>query len=458
MKTQLIATILLATTMSMSAQTLTLEDCHQMALEQNKKIAADKENSAAAEYMRKAAISNFFPRVSANGAYMYNQKNLYLVPDVVPINVGGFHIGDLNAGGSGLLDGAYTKLYDALTLDIRHILVGQVGVTQPIFMGGKLVNAYRMTKTLKNISDIKTAADTKDLIIKVDEAYWRVVSVQQKVKLAHQYQDLLRKLSDDVTLMVEEGVATKADLLKVKIKLNEADEKVGQAEDGLILSRMALSELLGLELTDVVSIDPTGIDNINLSYELEDDEHVAERRSEIQILEQTERIAKATKNIAAAGLMPNIVAQGNYIMTNKSAENGLNPNKYFGFFNAGVVVNIPIAHADAICRLKAAQHQRKAVQLQLEEAKEMITLQATQSRQKVAAAQRKLLRTQTACASAEEVLRMAKEGFEEGVISSTELMGAETQWMSAESDRIDAIIELRMAELTYRKHTGRELE
>ena len=108
-------------------------------------------------------------------------------------------------------------------------------------------------------------------------------------------------------------------------------------------------------------------------------------------------------------------------------------------------------------KLKAAKHTEQAAQLKLDEVREMISLQATQSEQKVAAARRKLIRTQAASANALEVLRMAQESFAEGVVGSTDLMAAETQWQSAESDRIDAAIELKMAELTYRKNTGNNL-
>lgn len=471
--------------MPVVGQGLSLDQCRQMALEKNKKMEADRENVKAAEYLRQAAASNFFPRISANGSYMWNQKNLYLLSADHALSAGTAHahgewqwsqnmqdkyqqidpllkpmVKEIGTDAGALINEEYTKLYDALTLDVRHVLVGQVGITQPIFTGGKIVSGYQMAKTVKEIAEIKQEATGKDLIISVDEAYWRVVSVEQKVKLAHHYHDLLTKLCGDVDILAEEGLATKADQLKVRMKVNEAKEKVGQAEDGLVLSRMALSEVTGMDLNEVIMVDSTGLERIDLSIELDETSETlnTETRHEIQLLEKAEKLAKTNKQMAASSLMPNIVAQANYLMMNKNFEDGIKNNTFYGWFNAGVVVNLPIAHPDAICRLKAAQHQQKAVRAQLDEAREMLTLQATQSRHKVQAAQRKLIRTHSACESAQEVLRMAREGFEEGIISSADLMAAETQWMSAESDRIDAAIELRLAELTYRKHTGKEIK
>lgn len=483
----ILAIALCVSTLATEAQVLSLKDCRQFALQQNKKMQANAEQKEAAENMRKAAFSHFLPRISANGAYMWNQKNLHLLGQDYAFGIAGLPIGTAHANGQfefspmleqmyervpdifkpfvekgaeavgGAVNNEYKKFYDATTIDIQHVLVGQVGFVQPIFMGGKLYNTYRIAKDTKEIVEMKNGLDEKNVLIKVDEAYWRVVSVQQKVKLAKQYHDLLVKLSDDVNLLAEEGLANKGDLLKVKIKLNEAEEKLGQATDGLILSKMALCEAIGMDLYYDIQVDSMGLEEIDLGIETESLQNVAERREEIQVLEKTEDIARAAKALAASGLMPNVVASANYIMTNQSLQDGYRPREYFGFFNAGIVVNVPIAHPDAIYRYKAAKHAHKAAQLKVEEARELITLQATQSQQKVSAAQRKYLRTKTASANAKEALRMAEEGYREGVVSSTELLGAETQWMSAESDQIDAAIDLRMAELNYKKNTGKDI-
>ena len=87
-------------------------------------------------------------------------------------------------------------------------------------------------------------------MLEVDEAYWRVVSVENKLKLAKEYRNLIAQLDSNITVMIDEGVATKADALKVKVKLNEADVTVTKAENGLSLSKMALNQLCGLPLNN----------------------------------------------------------------------------------------------------------------------------------------------------------------------------------------------------------------
>ena len=55
---------------------------------------------------------------------------------------------------------------------------------------------------------------------------------------------------------------------------------------------------------------------------------------------------------------------------------------------------------------------------------------------------------------AEENLRYATEGFDAGVITSTDLLGAQTAWLSAKSENIDACIDLKLCNLYLSKSLG----
>ena len=178
-----------------------------------------------------------------------------------------------------------------------------------------------------------------------------------------------------------------------------------------------------------------------------------DRRSELQMLQETEKIAKSTAKLAAAGLQPNIVASANYIWSNPNADNGVSSNwDSKGFFSVGVIVNVPIAHADDILRYKAAKEAAKVVGLKTEETRELLTLQTTQANQKLMEAQQKVALARLNQNNAEEVLRMARESFDAGMITSSELMAAQTQWMSAASDLIDAETEAKNTETALRRY------
>ena len=462
----------------------TLQHCRDLALQNSASARVQEESQLAAKYNRQAALAMMFPRVSANGGYMWNSRNIHLAADQHTFPFGTASVGNgttafqwsdqsivseigalvqgtpleapftsiSNAAGQGISD-AYGKLYDLLTVDVQHIVVAQVGVVQPIYTGGRLSNMYKISKSLEHLAAIRANAKHDDIIYNVDEAYWRVVSVAHKKALAEQYYQLLTKLENDVTEAVNEGMATQADLLKVMTKKGEAEVKRLQADNGLTLSRMALAQVCGLPLMEVFELDDTGLSDTQLPVDHMMATAAVSGRSEMQLVEEVEKIAKNSAKLASAGLQPNIIAAANYIYTNPNVENGIrNDWSGQGFFNAGVVLNMPIAHADAILRYKAAKHAAKMAELKTEETRELLTLQTTQVNQKLMEAQQKIVWARLTEKNAAEVLRMAQESYEAGMITASDLMMAQTAWLAAAGDVIDAEVEAKTTETKLRKY------
>lgn len=465
----------------------TLDQCHQMALSNSSSARIQEEALLAAKYNRQAALAAMFPRVSAHGGYMWNSRNPHLAPDQKQLpSLGGTAIAspdgnpsfqwsedswfstlasdfagtpletpilNLQNSTGNVIANAYQKVYDALTLDLEHIVVAQVGVVQPIYVGGRLTQMYKIAKSAEKIANIRSEAKHDDIIYKVDEAYWRMVSVAHKKTLADQYHALLCQLEQDVKEAVDEGMATQSDLMKVTTKRGEADVKKLQAENGLTLSRMALAQICGLPLSELFTIDDSGLSDLILPPEYIDASACVDSRSEMQLFEEVEKIAKSSAKLASAGLQPNILASASYVYTNPNVENGLrNDWKGTGFFTAGVVVNVPIAHADAILRYKSAKHAAKIATLKVEETRELLTLQTTQANQKLLEAQQKIAMARLNQRNAEEVLRMARESYDAGMITASDLMMAQTSWLSAASEMVDAEVEAKTIETQLRKY------
>ena len=312
---------------------------------------------------------------------------------------------------------------------------------------------YKIAKATENIANIEANAKHDEIIYGVDEAYWRVVSVGKKKELAEQYYKLLCQLENDVQVALNEGVATQADMLKVVTKRGEAEVKKLQAENGLTLSNMALAQVCGLPLSTVFELDESGLEATSLPSDMGEVENAVSNRTELQLMQEAETIAKANVKLMAAGLQPNIVASAGYIYTNPNADNGFS-SKWDGkgFFTAGVVVTVPIAHADDILRYKAAKHAANAMSLKTEETRELLTLQTTQANQKLTEAQQKITLARLTQDNAAEVLRMAQESFEAGLITASELMQAQTAWLAAASDLVDAQVEAKTTETQLRKY------
>ena len=434
---------LFSTTYMQGQRTLTLEECRDLSIKNNKELQISGEKVRVAGYEKQAAVTKYFPQVSAMGTYMRNQKDINLLDgttvaglnQLLPMDVSGF-----------------------FHLDIQNVWLGSVSLVQPVFMGGKIIAYNQITRYAKELAESMNDLKLQDLIYKTDETYWQVVSLVNKKKLADSYVSLLRKMDGDVQAMIDEGVATPADGLSVKVKLNEAEMAQTKVDNGLSLSRMALAQLCGLQLDEPVKLADENIESLDNTIDTNAAVNVEEaflNRQELKSLDYAVRIYEKKEKIALAEVLPNVALTANYLVTNPNSFNGYK-NEFAGMFNVGVVVQVPLSGWwEGTYKRNAARAETHIRQLEFEDAKEKIELQVNQSVYKVNEAGKKLTASARNKEKAEENLRHATLGFEEGVIPALNLMEAQTAWVSAQSSLIDAQIEVKLTDIYLTKAMGK---
>ena len=283
-----------------------------------------------------------------------------------------------------------------------------------------------------------------------------MVSLVNKKKLAESYLKLLETLDSDIDKMIAEGVATKADGLSVKVKKNEAEVTLLKVENGLNLSKMVLCQICGLPLDTDISLEDENMENLTLPnlYTESNVNTALENRHELKSLELASQIYRQKVNVVRSEFLPSLALTANYAVTNPSLVNGFE-NKFRGFWAAGVVLKIPVFHwGEGIYKVRAAKAEANIARYQLEDVKEKVELQVTQSSYKVNEATKQLHMAEQNMDKAEENLRYATLGFKEGVIPTSNVLEAQTAWLSAQSGKIDAQIDMKMSELYLQKSMG----
>ena len=453
-RTILLLTFVVTVSCMHAQRMLTLEECRNLAIQNNKELQISGEKIKMADNEKKAAFTKYFPQLSANGAYMWNQKDINLLD-----------MGALSSSLSSSLGGLaqlpmiqhlMSGVNDMQHLDVQNIWVGNVSLVQPVFMGGKIVNYNQITKFAKQLAESMNNLQLQDLIYKTDETYWQVISLVNKKKLADAYVDLLRKMDSDVTAMIYEGVATEADGLSVKVKLNEAEMAQTKVENGLALTRMLLAQICGLSLEEDLSLADEKLDNfpVETTQASADLNEAFMNRNELRSLDLATKIYKRKERIALAEMLPNVALAANYFVTNPNVFNGFK-NDFAGMFNVGVMVKVPLSGWwEGTYRRNSAKAETRIKTLEWQDAREKIELQVNQSVYKVNEAGKKLIASSRNMENAEENLRRANFGFEEGVIPALNLMEAQTAWVSARSSLIDAQIEVKLTEVYLSKALG----
>lgn len=472
-------------------QVLTLDECRQMAVENNNSLKTAQQKIKVAGYDRNIALANYFPKITATGTYMYTSRDWKLIDDdkAAEIQNAGTTLqndvtnkmmqimSDKDVMTKYMTDAAFKKLIDglqttdiatpinaigqhitdALTLDMHNLCGAVVSVQQPVFMGGKIVASNQMAKYAEELAQSQYDAEHAQVLADIEQAYWQIVSIAAKKSLAENYADLLRQMGKDVDALVAEGFATPSDALTIKVKMNEAEMLYTKATNGLALAKMLLCKECGLPLDSEITLADETLDAIPVPQmsPVISDEEVYAARPEIRSLDLAKKIYDKKVAVVRADGLPTVAVMANYAVTNPNVFNGFQ-NKFGGFFSAGVLVNVPIFHGtEAIQKTKKAKAEAALTQYRLDDAKEMISLQVAQLRQQEGEALEKLTMAESNLENAEENLRVATAGWNEGMIASNVVLQAQTAWLQAHSEYIETGVELQMCSVNLAKAEGR---
>ena len=463
---------------------LSLDSCLALAVRNNKDLTIAQMKEDVATLNRKEAFTHYLPRVDATGAYVRTEKQLSLLSDeqkdalsnmgttmgekAGPIiqnmaaqnpqfaslfqQLGGLAsqlVPEINQLGQGLVDALHT--------DTRNTTAAAIMLTQPLYMGGKIVAYNNITRYAEQIAKAQSDQKMQDLVVQVETAYWQIVSLESKRELALGYKKLIDTLDYNVEQLIEGGLATKADGLSVKVKKNEADVTLIQIDNGLALSRMLLCQLCGIDVntevhpTDDVLTMPLG----SAALPAADCVGTAmESRPELRALSLLTKVNNEKVKVVRSDFLPKVALNAGYLWSNPSVYNSFE-RKFKGMWSVGVMVNVPLINWGEGCyKVRAAKTEARISELTLEDVREKIELQTTQCSQKLLEATNREETAQRSMAEAEENLRFANLGLSEGVIPVSNVLAAQTAWLSARSTVIAARIDRCLAELNLKRAMG----
>lgn len=477
------------------AQTkLCLDSCRAMALRHNKTLGAARMKQEMAGWQLKAAKTMYLPKLDVAGGYEFTSRQISILnsnqktalsslgttagasigslsTDLIQSMVQngmltaqqaqflGSAATEINSSLGTALNAAGQEIVDAFDTDTKHVFMVSAMVRQPIYMGGAITAANRMAEISAEMAADNIDAMTQSTLYTVDNAFWTVVSLQHKRELAAKYLELLRKLGSDMQKMIAEGVATKAQGLTVDVKVNEAEIQLLQVENGLSLAKMLLCQTCGLPAeSDITASDggnlATEAEAIMAQNKAESSDLTGIDRPELRIFQNAVSLSEATTKLTRAAYLPQVALTGGYLMTNPSLYNGFE-RKFKGVWNVGVMVRVPVWNwFEGTYKVRASKAATAIAQLDLEELNDKIDLQVSQSRHRLGEACRRLELSRRNVASADENLRCANLGFAEGVMQSTEVTEAQTAWLAAHTQQIDAEIDVHLASVNLNKALG----
>ena len=491
--------VLLGSSLCVQAQEVySLQKCRELALQNNRQLKISNMTVDVAENTRKAAKTKYLPRVDALAGYQHFSREISLLSDDQKntlSNLGTNTFGQLG-GQIGqnlsslaqqgvlspqvaqqlgqLLSNVSTPLTqagnnigqsinDAFRSNTKNVYAGGIVVNQPIYMGGAIKAANDMAAIGEQVAQNNISLKRQLVLYGVDNAYWLAISLKKKEALAIRYRDLAQKLNEDVKKMIREGVATRADGLKVEVAVNTADMQIARIQSGVSLAKMALCELCGLDLNgdiqlsderdaDLSPTPSTQFDNYIIPAS--DSTRLNETRPELRLLQNAVDMSKQNTKLLRSLYLPHVLLTAGYSVSNPNLFNGFQ-KRFTDLWNIGVTVQVPVwTWGENKYKVRASRTATSIAQLEMDDVRKKIDLEIEQNRLRLKDANKQLATSHKNMAAAEENLRCANVGFKEGVMTVTEVMAAQTAWQTSRMAIIDAEISVKLAQAGLQKALG----
>lgn len=423
-------------------QTLSLDECLQRAAEHNRRIAAARAQTAAADREARAMRANFLPSLSLTGTALYSTADggLKLPGGMLPV----FDA----ATGTQLPQTAYFPGVD-LKYDLDWIYNAGVLLEQPLFMGGKVRTGYRMARVGSALARENRRLTESEVIVGTSRAYADVVKARGMERVAAQYKALVEELLRNVRSACNHGLRPQNDVLRVEVKLGESELNLRCAQNAVRLASMNLCHWVGLPLDTPVELsDELPVDGGRPEGSVED-------RPEYRMLDRQTQLAALQLKLARGERLPQVAFVGSYGYSHGVALNGQNLLGSWNFM-AGFNVSIPIFHFGARTdKVRAARARYEQTRLEGEEKAELLALEMTRSSNNYDEAALELQLSETTVRSADENLRISKLRYESGSETLSDYLESQALWQSAHESLVNARVALYLRRLELSRSLGR---
>lgn len=448
---KILSLIALGCVMSASAQTYTLEQIKDSALQNNFAIRSAKYGVEAAQQQRKEAFTRYFPSVSGTGVWFNANKGMAQTT----INPSASISPELGAAlAQSLPQEALAALANPISISMmKNGTIGSLMAVQPVFAGGQIINGNKLAKVGEEVSKLQLQLSENEVEKTAEQYFWQLASLQEKMNTINAVDTLLRDIHKDVDVAVRAGVAMRNDLLQVQLRQNDIQSQRLKLQNGISIVRLLLSQYCGLRDTSF-AIDHSSltIDHSATQMEKANNGQLSmfnvQCLPEYQLLDKQVEAAHLQKKLTVGQQLPTVAVGAGY-----NYHNVLENNHSFGMVFA--TVSVPISDwwggSHAIKR-KKIEHQ-KAVE-QLEDNAQLLKIRMQNAWNGVEESYQQLQLAKRSIEQADENLRLNRNYYRAGTSKMSDLLEAQLLYQQSLDKHTDAFAAYQNKILEYKQATG----
>lgn len=428
----LLLAVALCGPLALHAQNYTLEQCKELALENNNKIKNGKLSIDIATQTRKEAFTNFFPTVSAAGMAFMASHDMVRMSVPIDLPIPGMTLPPLSMG------------------MMKEGMMGGVTAMQPVFAGRQVAVGNRLARIGEEADGLKLKVSEREVNETVEKYFWQIVALRGKLETLDVVDRQLAQIHNDVDVAVRAGISTRNDLLRVELKQQEVESNRLKVENGLRVTRLLLAQYVGASLVEPFDIVDPGLAAPEAPEKwYTDPAEAASQRPEAQLLDKNLEASKQQIRMTRGRNMPTVGVGAGYLYHDLTGE-----GNDFGMVFAGVSVPITSwwggSHA-----VKREQLKQMQAENDRQQAMEMMQVEITQCWNELREAYDQIGLAEKSIASATENLRLNGDYFKAGTVSLSDLLDAQTLLQQSRDQLTEAQADYQVKLSKYRLVTGR---
>ena len=427
-----------------AAQTYTLQQLKDSALQNNIAIRNARHSIDAAQQQRREAFTKYFPTISGTGLWFNADKGMAKMD----MNLSEHISPELGAAlAQSLPAEALAALGSPISMSmIKNGTIAGVTAVQPIFAGGQIINGNKLAKVGEDVSRLQLQLSENEVEKQTEQYYWQLVSLQEKMKTIEAVQAMLADIYKDVDVAVRAGVAMRNDLLQVQLRQNDVESQKVKLNNGINILHLLLAQYCGLSGDSfAVSVDGSAVASIP---QQKDRQQALLQTAEYQLLQKEVEATKLQHKMEIGKNLPTVGIGAGY-----NYHNLMENDRTFGMVFA--TVSVPISDwwggSHAIKRKKIARQQAEE---QLADNSELLKIRMQNAWNNVEESRQQLEIALRSIEQAEENLRLNRDYYKAGTSKMSDLLEAQLLYQQSLDRRTDAYADYQNKLLEYRQATG----
>jgi outer membrane protein len=433
------ATLAWASAPALAAAPLSLVDCLERGMASSRVVAIEAAKTAAADARLSYMKSQYLPSLVGSGS--------------------GTHSGLVEGGTITAQPAAGPPITITLPDSVQDAVLFRLGLQQPLFTGFRVEAGIGQARAALAGAAADAKARRREAAGNIEKAWWGLVLAQESSRVVIEGAASIRAHVAEAEDRLDRGIGLRTELLSAKMRVDDLEALLSDADSGLSLARARLNLLIGLPWDAPTEArpptepeSPTAVPAIEGMVE-------RARIARPELASAASRIAsaEAAVRVARSGLLPSVFLTGSYSLADPNPKSIAPAAKFVSLWDIGLLVSMDLGRIPAsLAQAEEARANAEQARLALAQAGDSVTLEVVSSWLELSKAAERLRASAGSVGLAEEALRSQKDRFAAGLALSSDVSDAEAALLRSRLDRTRSRVAWELARAALRDSIGED--